>query len=160
MYANYGRRHPSVLVIILGFVHAVQLGEGPEPRPPVAQEVIIQVWAGGGAVQRAEAPGQRLRAFVAIDVQGVVGEAVPVVVRLVLLHLDHHGHVALAGAGLGLVRRFLDHGVERRVGMAVWVTQEGAVMAGGGQDGDIVAERDEGDVITQFLLVFTSKALK
>lgn len=88
--------------------------------------------------------------------QGVVREAVSVVIRLVLLLLDHQGHVALASAGLRLVRWFLDHGVEGRVGVVVWAAQEGPIMAGRGQDGDIVAERDE----DQASVGFNLKSLK
>lgn len=89
--------------------------------------------------------------------QGVVREAISVVIRLVLLLLDHQGHVALAGAGLRLVRWFLDHGVEGRVGVwvVVWVAQEGPIMAGRGQDGDIIAERDEDQAVG-----FNLKSLK
>lgn len=78
--------------------------------------------------------------------QGVVREAVSVVIRLVLLLLDHQGHVALAGTGLRLVRWFLDHGIEGWVGVVVWAAQEGPVVAGRGQDGDIIAERDQASV--------------
>lgn len=92
--------------------------------------------------------------------QGVIREAVSVVIRLVLLLLDHQGHVALAGAGLRLVRWFLDHGVEGRVGVGVgvvvWAAQEGPIMAGRGQDGDIIAERDE----DQASVGFNLKSLK
>lgn len=88
--------------------------------------------------------------------QGVVREAVSVVIRLILLLLDHQGHVALAGAGLRLVRWFLDHGVEGRVRVVVWAAQEGPIMAGRGQDGDIIAERDE----DQASIGFNLKSLK
>lgn len=32
------------------------------------------------------------------------------------------------------------------VGVVVWVAQEGPIVAGGGQDGDIIAERDQASV--------------
>ena len=128
-------------MVIVGLVHSVQLGQGPEPRAPVVQEVVLQVRSGGGALQGAEAPGQRLGALVAVDVQGVEREAVPVVVRVAFLHLDHRGHVALAGGGVG--GGLLHHGVEGGVGEAVGAAEQGAVLAGGAEDRHVVAEREE-----------------
>lgn len=121
-------------MVVVRCVHTVQLGQGPEPRPPVVQEVVIQVRAGGGTSQRAEAPGQRLRSLVAVDVQSVVREAVSVVIRLVFLHLDHHGHVAFTCRGLWVVLGLLDDAVEGGVRVAVRVTEQGAVVARRSED--------------------------
>ncbi|TNN32838.1 hypothetical protein EYF80_057000 [Liparis tanakae] len=121
-------------MVVVGRVHAVQLGQGPEARPPVAQEVVVQVGPRGRGPRRAQAAGEGAGALVAVDVQRVVGAAVPVLVRLVLLHLDHHGHVALAGGGRRLEvegEGLLHHGVEGRVGVGVEVgvrvAEQGAV---------------------------------
>lgn len=129
----------SVGMVAVRPVHGVQLGQGPETRPPVIEEVVIQVRPGGGALERAEAPGQRLGPLVAVDVQRVVGDPVPVVVGLVFPRFDHYGHVVVAGGGRRVLVGFLYHGVE---GGVVRVAQHGAVMAGRGQDGDVVATRE------------------
>lgn len=122
------RCHPSVLMAKLCSIHAIQLSQGPEPWTPVVQEVIIQVWTSGRTCQGAKAPCQRLRSLIAIDVEGVVWEAISVMIGLIFLHLNHHGHVALACNRLSVLRGFLDHGVERGVRVRVLVTQKGAIM--------------------------------
>lgn len=139
---SFGISSSLVLMVIIGSIHSVQLSQGPEPRAPVVEEVVIQVGPRGGAVQGAEAPSQRLGALVAVDVESVVRESVSVVVRLVLLHLDHRGHVALARRRLRVVGGLLDHGVERRGGVVVRVAKQGAVVAGGREDGDVVAKTE------------------
>lgn len=62
-------------------------------------------------------------------------------VRLVFLHLDHDGHVALARGGLGVVGG-LRYGVEGGVGVLVGVSEEGAVVASRGEDRDVVTGRE------------------
>lgn len=143
---------PSLPLLLL-LLQAVELGQGPEARPPVAEEVVVQVGASGRRrAQRAQALGQRLGPLVAVDVQRVVRWPVVVVVGLVLLHLDHHGHVALAGGGrrrlVAAEGRLGHNGVQSSVLLLVVVVgpaQQRAVVAGRGQDGDVVAAEGEQD---------------
>lgn len=128
----------SVLMVVVVSIHAVELCQGPEPGPPVAEKVIIQVWTSRGTSQRAEASGQRLGSLVAVDVERVVREPVSVVIGFVFLYLNHRCHVALAGGGLS---GLLDHGVERRVGAGILVAKQGAIVASRSEDWDIVAKR-------------------
>lgn len=57
LYVLISRQSPSVLMVVLCFIHAIQLSQGPEPGPPVTQEVIIHIGPTGGTLQRAETPG-------------------------------------------------------------------------------------------------------
>lgn len=57
MYAYQQTLSALVLMVVVSPIHPVQLGQGPESRTPVVQEVVIQVRAGGGTFQRAEAAG-------------------------------------------------------------------------------------------------------
>lgn len=56
-YALTGGSNPSLLVVILRSIHAVQLSQGPEPGPPVVEEVIIHIRTAGGTFHGAQALG-------------------------------------------------------------------------------------------------------